>query len=309
MKQTPQVPHFRLAFLHPRYWHTWFALGLMYLISWLPYRLQRFLGFKLGMLLMRVLKSRKKIAARNLQLCFPNLSAAERETLLHDNFKHMGLSLFETGMAWFWPDWRVKKHVRYVGFEQIETLRKNNSGVLLIAIHSLNLELGARAFGLVHQGFGVFRPNTNPVYNWVQYHGRTRGNQLIDRIDVKQMIRVLREGCFVWYAPDHDYGKHRHAFVPLFAVEDACTTTGTQLLASASRCQVASFTITRDKAGSGYTLTLDAKQEDFPTHDPAVTAQFTNKIIERSILRAPEQYMWLHRRFKSRPDGKASYYD
>ncbi|MDD1781693.1 LpxL/LpxP family Kdo(2)-lipid IV(A) lauroyl/palmitoleoyl acyltransferase [Enterovibrio sp. ZSDZ35] len=309
MSKKSDVPTFKWSFLHPKYLHTWIGVGLMFLLSWLPYRTQRFLGRKLGLLIMKFFKSRKKIAKRNLELCFPEMTGAERETLLRENFEHMGLAFFETCMAWFWPAWRVKKHVKYVGFEQIEKLKAEGRGVLVTAVHSFNLELGCRAFGLHTTGYGVYRPNTNPVYDWFQYRGRGRENSLIERRDVKQMIKRLRNGDFVWYAPDHDYGRHRYAWAPFFAVEKACTTTGTHLLASASKCLVSSATFTRDRDGTGYTLTFDTPMDAFPYDDAEASAIYTNKFVERSIMRAPEQYMWLHRRFKSRPEGEPSLYD
>ncbi|PCS22698.1 LpxL/LpxP family Kdo(2)-lipid IV(A) lauroyl/palmitoleoyl acyltransferase [Candidatus Enterovibrio escicola] len=309
MSQILEAPTFKWSFLHPKYFHTWIGVSLMFLISWLPYRVLRLLGQKFGLLIMHFLKNRRNIAERNLQLCFPEMTVGERKVMLKENSKHIGLALFETCMAWFWPDWRIKKHVKYIGFEQLDAIKAKKKGVLIIAVHSLNLELGARAFGTHTSGFGVYRANSNPVYDWIQYRGRTQDNGAIDRFDVKRMVKILREGGLLWYAPDHDYGCHRYAWAPLFAVEKACTTTGTHLLASAGKADVMTFTITRDRKGTGYTLTLDPPMAAFPYNDEAAAATYTNKFIERSILRAPEQYMWLHRRFKSRPEGERSLYE
>lgn len=281
----------------------------MYLLSWLPYRLQRFLGFQLGLLVKKYFNSRRKVAERNLELCFPDMTAEQRDAMLTENFKNMGLAFFETCMAWFWPDWRLKRIISFEGFEQLQGLKDDGRGVLILAIHSFNLELGARAFALQQFGYGVYRPNANPVYDWFQYRGRTRQNKLIDRKDVKQMLKILRQGNLVWYAPDHDYGKNRYAWAPLFAVQQACTTTGTHLLASAGNAQVVPFTIIRNSKGCGYRLKLYPVATDFPYDDEQQAAIYTNKLVERSILEAPEQYMWLHRRFKSRPTGQPSLYD
>ncbi len=281
----------------------------MFLISWLPYRLQRFLGRKLGLLIIKFFKSRKKIAEKNLLLCFPEMTGGEREAMLKENFEHMGMALFETCMAWFWPKWRINKHMTYVGFENLKQLKADKKGGLIIGIHSFNLELGVRAFGTHSPGYGVYRANTNPVYDWFQYRGRTQDNGVIERRNVKRMVRKLRKGELIWYAPDHDYGRHYYVWASLFAVKRACTTTGTHLLASAGRAVVMTFTITRDREGTGYTMTLDPPMDAFPYNDGEAAAIYTNKFVERSILRAPEQYMWLHRRFKSRPDGEPSLYD
>lgn len=309
MSHPSDGPVFQWSYLHPRYIHTWIGITLMYLLSWLPYRLQRYLGRKLGLLVMVFLKSRRKIANRNLELCFPKMTAEQRTKMLKENFEHLGLAFFETSMAWFWPNWRLKKHIHFVGFEQLEQLKADKKGLLMIAIHSFNLELAVRAFGKKINGSGVYRPNSNPVYDWFQYRGRTRQNKLIDRSNVKEMLRCLRKGELLWYAPDHDYGHHRSEWAPLFAVEKACTTSGTHFLATASKCNLITFTFTRDKEGTGYTLTLDPIMDAFPLDDKQAAAAYINKQIERSIMRAPEQYMWLHRRFKSRPEGEPSLYD
>ncbi len=309
MKESFSAPTFQWSFLHPRYALTWLGIFMMFLLSWLPYRIQRFLGKNFGQLLLPILKKRRFIAERNLQLCFPEMTKAEREHLVIKNFENTGFAFFETCMAWFWPAWRIKKHIKYVGFENLELLNQTKKGTMILAVHNLNLELSARAFGLIQPGYGVYRPHTNPVFEWAQVRGRCRENHLIHRNDTKAMIRKLKKGEILWYAPDHDYGHHRYVWAPFFAVDKACTTTGTHFLAAVSKCNVATFTISRDDKGCGYTVTLDPIEKDFPVDTPQACAEFTNHLIERSIMRAPEQYMWLHRRFKSRPEGEPSLYD
>ncbi|PSW21460.1 lipid A biosynthesis lauroyl acyltransferase [Photobacterium sanctipauli] len=304
------APVFTKSLLHPRYWVTLAMMGLMYLMSWLPYFIQYRLGQVFGRLGMRVVKKRKKTIERNLELCFPDMAKEERDEIVKQNIDNTGLALFETGMAWFWPDIRVERHVDYEGFEHIHELEKQGKGVLLIAVHSLNLELGARAFGMKTPGVGVYRPNKNPCFDYFQFHGRVRSNKyMIDRKDVKGMLRALRKGERVWYAPDHDYGRRRSAFAPLFAVENACTTTGTSLLADASDCALVPFAMVRNNEHGRYTLKVFPPLEAFPKNDPEAAAAYVNKAIERSIMEAPEQYMWLHRRFKTRPEGEPSLYD
>ncbi|KLV08591.1 lipid A biosynthesis lauroyl acyltransferase [Photobacterium ganghwense] len=303
------APTFTKALLHPRYWLTLVMIGLMYLISWLPYFIQFRLGQLLGRLGIRLLKKRQKTIVRNLELCFPEMSQEERDEMVKKNIDNTGLALFETGMAWFWPDIRVRRHVTYEGMEHIRQLEAEGKGVLLVACHSLNLELGARAFGMQTPGVGVYRPNKNPCFDYFQFKGRVRSNKyMIDRKDVKGMLRALRTAERVWYAPDHDYGRRRSTFAPLFAVEKACTTTGTSLLVDASKCAVVPFAMVRNTDSGQYTLKVFPPLDAFPHNDPDAAAAYTNKAIERSIMEAPEQYMWLHRRFKTRPEGEPSLY-
>jgi lipid A biosynthesis lauroyl (or palmitoleoyl) acyltransferase len=253
------------------------------------------------------MKRRVAIADRNLALCFPEMSPASRQAMVKENFANSGLALFETCMAWFWPSWRIKKHMVFEGLDKLKHLESQGQGVLLVAVHSMNLELGARALGEVTPGVGVYRPNNNPVYDWFQHRGRTRHNGAIDRKDVKAMIHHLKQGDRMWYAPDHDYGRRRSTFAPLFAVDKACTTTGTHLLAQAGHAAVVPFSIVRDRRGGQYRITIYSPIQDFPK-DPQAAAVVTNQAVERLILQAPEQYMWLHRRFKTRPEGEPSLY-
>lgn len=303
-----KAPTFQWSFLHPRYAHTWIGVSLMYLVSWLPYRVQFQLGRALGRVMMKVMKSRVKVADRNLELCFPEMTAAERRAMVKENFANSGLALFETGMAWFWPKWRMQKHVKFEGLEHFSKLENEGKGALLIAVHSLNLEIGAKAIGYVMPGVGVYRPNANPVYDWFQYMGRMKNNIGVDRLDVKSMIRHLKEGQRMWYAPDHDYGHHRSEFVPLFAVDKACTITGPSLLKYASDCEAVPFTVVRQNSRGDYLVQIEPPLDAYPKNDIKAAAAYVNKAVERSIMKAPEQYMWLHRRFKSRPEGEPSLY-
>lgn len=300
---------FRTAYFHPRYWLTWLGIAALYLVTLLPYPLIRRIGFTLGRLFMRIGKRRVKIAERNLELCFPDMSREARAQMLLENFESTGMAVMETGMAWFWPDWRVKKIFQVEGLEHMRQAQAEQRGVLLIGVHFLTLELGGRIFGLYNPGVGVYRPNNNPLMDWLQTWGRLRSNKyMIDRKDVKGMIRALRAGEIIWYAPDHDYGPRRSVFVPLFAVDKAATTTGTSILMQAADPALVAFAPIRNKDGSGYRLVISPAIQGFPMDDEVAAAAFMNRVVEKEILRAPGQYMWLHRRFKTRPEGEASLY-
>lgn len=305
-KQTTQK--FKAEFLSPRYWGTLTIIGIMYLFSLLPLRVQLTLGSDIGRIVMRLMKKRQVIIKRNLELCFSTMTVQEREAILKDNIDNAGIALFETAMAWFWSDKRVSKHVTIKGMEHIEALEQQGKGVLMLAVHSMNLELGARAFGIKKSGMGVYRPSNNPCFDYFQYKGRSRSNRtLINRKNVRGMLKALNAGERVWYAPDHDYGTRRSTFAPLFEVKRACTTTGTSLLVDTTDCAIVPFTMVRGENGH-YTLTISAPVDGFPKNDPDQAAVFINKILESSIMASPSQYMWLHRRFKTRPDGECCLY-
>ncbi|MGL4600335.1 MAG: Kdo(2)-lipid IV(A) acyltransferase [Plesiomonas sp.] len=300
---------FRSAFFHPRYWLTWLGISALFLVTLLPYSMIRKIGFGIGRLYMRIGKRRVKIAERNLELCFPEMSHEARQQILHENFASTGMAVMETGMAWFWPDWRIKNIFKIEGLDHLRNAQAQKRGVLLIGVHFLTLELGARVLGIYTPGVGVYRANDNALLDWLQTWGRLRSNKfMIDRKDLKGMIKALRQGELMWYAPDHDYGPRRSVFAPLFAVEKAATTTGTSILMQTAEPLIIAFAPIRNQDSSGYHLLVQPPAQGFPMDDEVAAAAFMNKVVEQEILRAPGQYMWLHRRFKTRPEGEPSLY-
>lgn len=299
---------FTQQLLHPRYWLTWIVIGIWYILVLLPYPIICQLGKCLGLLARRIMKKRLEIARQNLKLCFPDMSKTEREKLLRENFISTGMAVFETGMAWFWPDWRIKRHVKLIGGENIKNIQQSGQGVLLIGIHFLTLELGGRILGLSHPGVGVYRPNDNPVIDYIQLKGRLRSSKyMLNRYNTKGMIKALKNGELLWYAPDHDYGPKNSVFAPFFAVEKAATTVGTKILVKLGDPAIIPFTPKREKNGQ-YVVYVSEVVENYPLNDDIAAASFMNKIIEKQILQAPEQYMWLHRRFKTRPENEHPLY-
>ncbi|MGF1903823.1 LpxL/LpxP family Kdo(2)-lipid IV(A) lauroyl/palmitoleoyl acyltransferase [Aliivibrio salmonicida] len=298
-----QAPTFSRALLHPKYWGVWLGFGLLFaLVTLLPYKATYHLGRGLGFLGMKVSKSRTHIARRNLELSFPEMKSYERETIIMENFKNSGLAIFETAMAWVWPDWRVKKHFSFENVEHFQELKDQKRGVLIIIVHALNLELTCRAMALHHTGYGVYRPHNNDAYNFIQYWGRTNnGNSVVDRKDVKGMLRLLRTGERVCYLPDHDYNRNKSVFVPFFAVPDACTTMGSDILINAGKCAV--VTVSGFRTYNNYHFKVDNDiSAEFPKKDPIGSATRMNQAVEMLILRCIPQWMWLHKRFKTMED-------
>ncbi|WVD65864.1 LpxL/LpxP family Kdo(2)-lipid IV(A) lauroyl/palmitoleoyl acyltransferase [Orbus sturtevantii] len=301
-------PHFTKSLLHPKYWLTWIVIGIWYLILLLPYPIIYQLGQGIGLLIPKIMRKRRETARQNIKLCFPDLSEQERNNMLRDNFISTGVAVFETGMAWFWPDKRIKKHSTIIGDEYIKQAQQAKQGVLLLGVHFLTLELGGRILGMSHPGVGVYRPNDNKVLDYVQLKGRLKSNKyMIGRYNTKGMIRALKNGELLWYAPDHDYGPKNSVFAPFFAVNKAATTVGTSILVKLGQPAIIPFTPKRERNGK-YTVFVSPPLPNYPLGDDIAAATFMNKAIENEILKAPEQYMWLHRRFKTRPKGEASLY-
>jgi KDO2-lipid IV(A) lauroyltransferase len=297
-------PQFSRSLLLPKYWGVWFGFFLLaLLVNLLPYSKLLFLGKALGRVGLKISRKRALIATRNIQICFPQKDDHAIQQFVGHNFENTGMGLIETGIAWFWPSWRFK---RLLVEQDLSALRKhdaNGKGVLLCCVHALNLEMTGRAFAeLGLPGYGVFRPHNNPAYNLIQFWGRTHyGNGAIDRKDLKQMIRVLRQGARLFYLPDHDYGRRKSVFVPFFTVEDACTTTGTSILAYTSHCAIVIGSGFRNKDGKYDIIADQSIEDDFPQKDEVAAAAYMNSFVKKIILRAPEQWMWVHRRFKNHP--------
>ncbi|WVD69501.1 LpxL/LpxP family Kdo(2)-lipid IV(A) lauroyl/palmitoleoyl acyltransferase [Orbus wheelerorum] len=301
-------PRFTKSLLHPKYWLTWMGIGVWYILILLPYPIIYQLGKGLGLLIPKIMYKRQETARQNLKLCFPDMPKQEREKMLRDNFISTGVAIFETGMAWFWSDKRIKKHSTIIGDNYIQQMLKEGKGVLLLGIHFLTLELGGRILGMVHPGVGVYRPNDNKVMDYVQLKGRLKSNKyMIGRYNTKGMIRALKNGELVWYAPDHDYGPKNSVFAPFFAVHKAATTVGTTILVKLGKPAIIPFTPKRGADGK-YTVSVSSPLKNYPLDDDVAAATFMNKAIENEILKAPQQYMWLHRRFKTRPEGDDSLY-
>lgn len=305
-----EQPKFTLYFLHPKFWLTWVGVLILYAVSWLPYRLQLVMGRGLGLLFKKLMPRRVNIARTNLRLCFPDASDEEIESLVTENMKNTGIAYFEIGIAWWWPSWRIRRKLHIHGEENLRKAQKDGSGVLLLLFHFLSLEVHARLHGFVEPAVGLYRPHNNAVMEFLQTRGRARSNKyMIQRKDVKGMLKALSQGDIAGYLPDQDYGRRRTEFVPFFNVPDASTTTGTMLFAKSRNCEVVVSRCVRRKDGSGYDLYYEPQLQGFPTGDAKTDARYVNTLVESAVQKAPDQYLWVHRRFKTRPDpDMPSYY-
>lgn len=284
------------------------GMALWWLVVQLPYPLLMGLGRALGLVLYRAGGSRRRIARRNVELCFPELSETERESLLRENFANYGIGLFEVPMAWWWSDRRLERILHLQGLENIRAL--DGQGALLMAMHFTSLELGGQALARHVSMDAMYRPHKSPVYEYIQTKGRlvrSPDSEAFPRKDVRGVTRALRGGRIIWYAPDQDYGIRGGVFVPFMGVT-AATITATSKLARLGNARVIPFSHFRREDGSGYDVVVHPPLDNFPTKDETADATRINTIIEGFIRRHPEQYLWAHRRFKSRPPGEKSLY-
>lgn len=301
-------PRFRAYFLHPRFWPLWLGLGLLWLVTLLPYRVLLRLGRELGMLMYRLASSRRQIVELNLQLCFPQMSALERQRMVKENFASTGMTFFEMAISWWWPVERLRRLGTVEGVEHLQQAEADGQGVILMALHFTTLEMGGALLAVQRGMYGMYRPHKNPLFDYVQRRGREqRLLGVIDRDDVRGMLKALRAGGVVWYAPDQDYGAQRSLFVPLFGVP-AATVTATSKFARMGKARVIPFTQQRLPDGQGYRVVVHPPLADFPSESEEADCLRINQWVEQAIEVCPEQYLWAHRRFKTRPPGEAKLY-
>ena len=304
-------PRFRAAFFHPRFWLLWLGLGVLWLVVQLPYKVQLCIGRGLGALMYRVAGDRRRIATRNLELCFPEKTRAERKRLLKANFASTGIAFFEMAMSWWWSKPRLARLAHVEGLEHLKQAQLEGKGVILMAFHFTTLEIGAALLGQQHTIDGMYREHKNPLFDFIQRRGRERHNVdslAVERDDVRGMLKLLRSGRAIWYAPDQDYGAKQSIFVPLFGIQ-AATVTATSKFAKLGKAQVVPFTQQRLADGSGYKLVIHPPLSDFPGESDEVDCLRINQWVERAVRECPEQYLWAHRRFKTRPPGEPKLYD
>lgn len=297
-------------FMAPRYWPVWLGLVLMKCMAALPFRWQLAVGGQMGRLLGKIARRRRRIAAINLELCFPEWSPAERNTLLEQHFAALGIGLFETAMAWWAPDEKLRGLARVEGAEHLERALAGGKGVILLTGHFTTLELGAR-FITWHQSFhAMYRSHKNPLYEIVMRRERERRSRFppLPHEDLRGLLRAFRKGRAVWYAPDQNHGRRNSVFVPFFGIP-ACTITATSRLAALSGAAVVPYFPRRLAGTAGYEVVILPALEHFPGGDVTADTRRINELLEHYVRRAPDQYLWVHRRFKTRPLGSPSVYN
>ncbi len=294
-------------FLHPRFWPTWCGLGILRLLCLLPYSRQLRLGRHLGRLAQKLLKRRVHIAKTNIRLCFPELTQSQQESLLQAHFEAIGMGVFETALSWWGSNQTLLDLADIEGLEHLKKIERSGQGVIMVTGHFTAQELAGHMIGLHKATGAMYRRMKNPLMDLIIL--RARGHRLaplFQRDDIRAMSRSLRKGQGIFYAYDQNYGLDHAVFIPFFGVP-AATITATSRYATMGRAAVVPFFPRRTKDGR-YHITIHPPMEDFPSGDETDDTLRINHLLEQAINQAPEQYFWLHRRFKTRPPGEPSVY-
>lgn len=285
----------------PRYWPVWFGMGLLRLVCLLPHRMALAAGRLLGRLAHATGGSRVAIVRRNLELCFPDLSPSGRDALTRRHFDALGMALIEMGLGRWASDAHIERISKLEGLEHLQAALGTGRGVILLSAHFTTLEVMGRLLKLRTPPFdAVFRRNRSAFMTELQRSGREKSaDTTIEKRDIKKMVRSLRDNRAVWYAPDQSYNRKGAEVIPFFGAP-CMHTTATSALARLGDAIVVPF-FPRRMEDSSYVLTLYPPFEDFPSEDPVADTRRYVDLLEKHILTCPEQYFWIHRKFKDLP--------
>lgn len=302
-------PAFSRSLLAPRHWPGWLGVGLIWLLARLPFGVLLAAGRALGGLIARVPSARRHIVKANIALCFPELDPTSRERLVAMNLRDLGLMLAEFALGWMASDKAMARiPVAIDGLEHLEAARAQGRGVLLVGGHFSHLELCARLVSRRTRIAGMYRRMDSPVFEWTVLRARLRyAETMFDKDDIRGTVKYLRRGGTLWYAPDQDMRSKDTVFVPFFGIP-AATITATHHLARLSGAAVIPFFHHRLPGRAGYVLRLGAPLDAFPGSDVTTDTAKVNVQIEQMVREAPEQYLWAHKRFKTRPPGEPKVY-
>ena len=287
-----------------------FLLSLLWLVQLLPLGAQALLGRGLGAIGWRVVASRRRVALRNLELCFPVMDAAARERLAREHFRWLGRSLLERGLLWYASPARLKRLIRVEG--DVGFAERSDKPVMWLAPHFMGLDVAGASVLLFQKrkGISIYQRQSDPVLDRALRRGRLRlGNaEIFSRDEAgKALMRAIRRGDGFFNLPDMDFGLRDAAFVPFFGVP-AATLLAPSRLAKALDMVVQPVVAEILPGGQGYVVRYGEPWTDFPTDDPVADSARMNRWIESEIRRDPAQYLWVHRRFKTRPPGEPSLY-
>lgn len=295
--------------LHPRYWPSWLLVGISHLLGLLPFPLLWALGMGIGCLGYLLMGTRRRVTLRNLTLCFPDLMEPARKRLALLHFSYVGVAACTQGLVWVSSRQRLLRIVKFRHRERIDKPLRNGRNLIIMVPHFLALELGSAAFtALMHPGLYMYQKIRNPVIDDQMRRGRSRfSTASIERsADLRQIVREIRAGTLFFYLPDQDPGR-RGIFVPFCGTATATVPTLSRF-ARLGAAQVIPATARYLPWGRGLEVDFHPPLEPFPTDDQEADTALMNQSIETYIRTMPAQYFWVHRRFKTRPQGELPVY-
>jgi KDO2-lipid IV(A) lauroyltransferase len=284
------------------------GIFLIWLLHFLPLVVLARFGEGFGLLLYALGRERRRVARTNLRLCFPDMVQGERERLVRGHFRAFGRSVLERGILWWSPQSRIEKLIRIEGREHWQAVA--GKPVIWLAPHFVGLDMGGVRLTAEARLVSMYSKQKNPLFDALLLHSRTRfGNSpMASRQDgIKPIVRAMRKGLPFYYLPDMDFGPRDAVFVPFFGVP-AATITGLSRLAKITGAAVMPSVTRQLPGGAGYVLKFYPAWQDFPGASVEDDTRRMNAFIEERVREMPEQYFWLHKRFKTRPPGEERFY-
>jgi len=294
--------------LHPRYIFIWLLYLFLRISSFLPYRVLIFLGENIGTLIRILSRKRRRIAEINLALCFPEMSNEQRERILIEHFKSLGITLFEFTI-YLWSNERLKPFIKVEGLEHLQRALKKNKGVILFAAHFTTNIIGPRLLCLYTNLNVVYRKLNNKCMDHIIYTGAENvGIKLMPHDHLKTIITGLKKNIPIIYSPDQNFGQRHSIFVPFFGIP-AATITATSRLSAIDNTPVLPISTERLTDKQGYRIVISESLDMFPTEDHEKDTIRINQLIEEQVRQRPMDYLWIHRRFKTRPNDEEPFYN
>ena len=286
--------------------------GLLWVAHFLPNRALAAIGDVVGLLLFWLIPERRHVTRVNLEKCFPHLPASEREALARAHFRAFARSFVDRALLWWAPRARVERLVRIEGLEHLRAAMGKPGGepVILFAPHFVGMDAGGTRVTCEANIVSMYANQKDAKFSELLLRGRSRfGDQrMVSRQQgIRATLAAMREGRPFYYLPDQDFGPRDAIFVPFFGVS-AATVPGLSRIARLARARVLPCVTRLLPGGEGYALRIEPPWDNFPSADPVADTLRMNEYIERCVLEMPEQYLWMHKRFKTRPTGESRFY-
>lgn len=294
----------------PKYWPAWLGFFLARAISVLPLPIVAGIGAVLGELLFVIVPSRRRITQRNISACFPGYSRFQVWRLARRNYRAMSQAIFDTAISWWSSDRRLRRLTRYTNREVYDEALQGDRPVILLMGHFIAMEVGGLALSMERPLIDIYKAPSNPVAHLLAVHGLNRSGfaTLVEKHEgLKPVIRAMKKGEPLCYLPDQDQGAANSVFVPFFGIP-AATLNLLGKLAKTTNAVVIPCFARQLSWGRGYEVIFKEALQDYPVGDEILDATRMNKVIEDAVREMPEQYFWVHKRFKTRPPGEQDFY-
>ena len=295
-----------VEFIHPKFLLTWILILFMRIGVFIPFKAQVVAGKAIGRMMYPFMHKLRSTAYSNISHCFPEKKQPQVERLVKRHFEAIGVSFFETANAYYGTDNKIKKLLTIKNEHFFKDALKEEGGIILLCSHFMPLMLGSRALLIKHTIANIYRPQNNTLFDSAMVKGyKKNGAVMIKSTDTRSIIKAINNSLPIWYAPDQDLGKNNSVFAPFFGIQTA-TASATARLAKNNNTRVIPYSFIR--TSNGYLMSFEKPISNYPSNDPIHDATVINQILEKQINHAPEQYLWIHRRFKTRPNDEKNFY-